>query len=349
VSKPLRVGIVGSGFGGLVHAPAYRAQGRFEVVAIASPNRAADVAKERNIPYAFVSVGEMLAGIDLDVVSVASPPFDHKTSVLAALSHGKHVLCEKPFGLNVAECEEMVAAATRAGTVCAIAHEFRYTPARLAMKELIENKHLGDLREIESVILNRGLRAGNERANTWWFERRCGGGITGAILSHMVDQTTWLAGRLPNRVTGFERTANSVRTYHGKTFTTDVADGAFVLLDYGLGLVGRAIADGTRTVESATLAVHGEKLTAVASGPNVIEATMFAIDEEETSELELKAAKHAKLAAVHPNVPPFVALLDEFASAIDGKPANLPTFADGLATQRVLAAIGYSTESISPS
>jgi predicted dehydrogenase len=344
VSKPLRVGIVGSGFGGIVHAPAYRAQGRFEVVAIASPNRADDVAKERDIPYAFTSVGEMLAGVDLDVVSVASPPFDHKASVLAALAHGKHVLCEKPFGLNVADCEEMLAAAERAGTVCAIAHEFRYTPARVAMKELIENKHLGELREIESTILNSGLRADSERANSWWFERRRGGGITGAILSHMIDQTTWLAARTPIRVAGFERTANSVRKHHGKTFTTDVADGAFVLLDYGHGLVGRALADGTRAVESATLAVHGEKRTAAASGPNVIEATMFAIDEAETSELQLKPAKHAKLASVHPNVPPFVSLLDEFANAVDGKPASLPTFADGLATQRVLEAIGYSTE-----
>jgi predicted dehydrogenase len=40
-------------------------------------------------------------------------------------------------------------------------------------------------------------------------------------------------------------------------------------------------------------------------------------------------------------LPTFVALLDEFAAAIDGKPAHLPTFADGLATQRVLEAVGY--------
>jgi predicted dehydrogenase len=337
----LKVGVVGAGFGGLVHVPAFRAQGRFDVVAIASPNRAAAVAKERNVPNSFESVGAMLNAIDVDVVSVASPPFDHKASVLAALERGKHVLCEKPFGLNVAECEEMVAAAKRAGTVCAIAHEFRYTPSRQAMKELIDNGHLGALREIESSVLHMFLRASTERANSWWFEHRRGGGITGAILSHMVDQTNWLAGRPPKRVVGFERTANPTRTYKGATFTSDVADGAFVLLDYGDGLVGRAVADGTRPVESATLAVHGELRAAAATGPNVIDATMFAIDEEETAELELSAPKHAKLASVHPNVPPFVELLDAFVDAIDGKPATLPTFADGLETQRVLEAIGY--------
>jgi predicted dehydrogenase len=345
MSTPLRVGIVGSSFGGIVHAPSYRAQGRFEVVAIASPNRAAEVARERGIPQAFESVEAMLAACKLDVVSVASPPFDHRRSVLAALEHGAHVLCEKPFGLNVAECEAMVEAARRAGTTCAIAHEFRYTSARQAMKELIDNAHLGPLREIESTVLTRSLCARSERKPSWWFERKRGGGISGAVLSHMIDQTTWLAGRAPLHAAGFERTANPLRTYEGKTFQSDVADGGFVLLDYGAGLVGRAVADGTRAVDATTLAVHGELRAAVASGPNVIETTMFAIDEDETSELELRPAQHAELASVHGNLPPFVTLLDAFAAAIDGRPASLPTFADGLATQRVLEAIGYSTES----
>jgi predicted dehydrogenase len=346
MSRRLRVGVVGASFGGLVHVPAYRAQGRFDVVAIASPNSAAEIARERDIPEAFTSIEAMLDGVGLDVVSVASPPFGHRRSVLLALRRGMHVLCEKPFGLNVAECEAMLEASEAAGTICAIAHEFRYTPSRIAMRELIHNNHLGPLREIESTVLTGSLRRDADRKNSWWFERRCGGGITGAILSHLVDQTNWLAGRAPHRGAGFERTANSVRRHGGETFTSDVADGAFVLLDYGEGLVGRALADGTRAVESATLAVHGETRAAAASGPNIAEATMFAIDAEETSELSLRPPKHAQFASLHPNVPPFVSLLDEFANAIDGKPADLPTFAEGLATQRVLEAIGYSTASI---
>ena len=107
----LRVGIVGSGFGGAVHAPAYALHPRFEVVAIASPSSAERVARERKIPHAFESVEAMLAGVKLDVVSVASPPFDHHASVIAALRAGKHVLCEKPMALTVAQAEEMHAAA----------------------------------------------------------------------------------------------------------------------------------------------------------------------------------------------------------------------------------------------
>ncbi len=341
--KRLRVGVVGASFGGLVHVPAFVAQGSFEVVAIASPARAAAVAKARNIPSAYPSLEEMLANTELDVLSIASPPFDHRPAVLAALSRGLHVLCEKPFALNVADAQEMLAAAERAGTVCAIAHEFRYLPSRIALKELIENAHLGPLRAIEVSWFGAFLGAQAERPNSWWFERSRGGGLTGAILSHLIDQATWLAGRPPVRSTGFERTANTHRTANGTSFTSDVADGAFATIDYGDGLVATVTADGTRAVPSALLAVHGERRTAVASGADIMHSTTFVVDPEETAELELAPQAHAHLAAAHPNIPPFVALLDAFAARIAGDASPIPTFVDGLATQRVLEAIGYTT------
>ena len=251
------------------------------------------------------------------------------------------MLCEKPFGLNVAQCEEMVAAAKRAGTVCAIAHEFRYVTTRIAMRELIENGHLGPLREIELDVFSTRLRADDERPPSWWFEKRRGGGLAGAIVSHLIDQASWLAGHPPLRATGYLRTANPVRSYDGQTFTVDVDDGAFALLDFGEGLIARIAADATHAVDSSLLAVHGEKLTAVASGHNIVESKLYTVDADETAELELAPDKHANLAAAHGNLPAFVSLLDEFARAIDGKPAHYPTFEDGLATQRVLAAIGY--------
>ncbi|MBD5633012.1 MAG: Gfo/Idh/MocA family oxidoreductase, partial [Candidatus Eremiobacteraeota bacterium] len=162
--KRYRVGVLGASFGGAVHVPAFVAQGSFDVVAIASPNRAAEVAAARKIPNAFSSLDEMLAGCELDVLSIASPPFDHRAAVLGGLRRGLHVLCEKPFGLDVAEAEEMTAAAARAGTVCALAHEFRYTPARQALHELVANGHLGALRALEALWYGSLVRADRERA-----------------------------------------------------------------------------------------------------------------------------------------------------------------------------------------
>ncbi len=341
--KPLRVGIVGASFGGSVHAPAFAAQGRFEVVALASPNRAQEVAAARKIPHAFASTDEMLAKCELDVLSIASPPFDHKPAVLAGLKAKLHILCEKPFTLNVAEAEELVAAANAVGTVCAIAHEFRYTPARIALRELVANGHLDPLRAVHLEFANGTLRAQSQRPNSWWFERSRGGGFVGAILSHMIDQTTHIVGRAPLRSTGYERTAVPNRTGpDGVAFASDVADGGFVTIDYGDGLIAEVSVDGTRAVDSYVLAVHGETRTAIASGETMLDVTTFVIDDEEQSELELKPQAHANLRTAHANLPAFVTLLDAFADAIDGKPAELPTFEEALATQRVLASIGYS-------
>ncbi|MBV8150149.1 MAG: hypothetical protein JOY59_01225, partial [Candidatus Eremiobacteraeota bacterium] len=56
---------------------------------------------------------------------------------------------------------------------------------------------------------------------------------------------------------------------------------------------------------------------------------------------KITASPYTSYAAAHPNLPPFLSLLDEWAKAIDGKPSALPTLEDGLAVQRVLAAVGY--------
>jgi predicted dehydrogenase len=338
----LKVGIVGSGFGGAVHAPAYALSPRFEVVAIASPTNAARVAEERKISHAFASTEAMLAGVELDVVSVASPPFDHHRSVLAALAAGKHVLCEKPFALTVAQAEEMVAAAARAGTATAMAFEFRYLPAIRALGELIENGHLGALREVEVARLGGELRERETgRSRGWWFSREQGGGVANAFMPHFFDLANQLAGRTVQATHGLLRTANPRRTDAAGTFTSTVADGAFAFVDYGDGVVGRVSVDSTTVVESATVAVHGEVRSAVASGRSLGELTLFALAEDEQDELEIATLPHARHATIHPNLPAFLELLEDFARRIDLGGGTAPTFVDGLVTQRQLDAIGY--------
>ena len=338
---PIRVGIVGSGFGGTVHAPSYQAHDAFEVVAIASPNRAERIAAERKIPQAFSSLEALLDGVEVDAVSISSPPFDHRDATLLALSRGKHVLCEKPLARTVAEAEEMTAAAKRAGTVCGIAFEFRFDASRQALKELVANKHLDPMREIEFTHLTTLLRREGDRKRGWWFERARGGGIIQAFGSHMIDSVTWLAGRQPVRYIGFSRTANPARHDAEGAFTSDVADGMFALLDFGDGLVGRLALDATNVVNSSTLAIYSEQRTAAASGDSPAWAKLFTVDAEESSELELRSSPYDHLRATNPQIPLFMLLLDQFAAAIGGKTNTLPTFEDGLLVQRVMKTVGY--------
>lgn len=338
----LRAGIVGAGFGAIGHLPALRNHPRFKVVAIASPARAAAVAREANL-HAFTSCEEMLAGCALDVVTVASPPFAHRANVIAALAAGKHVLCEKPFAMSVAEAEAMLEAEAKAATACGVAHEFRFVPELAALKELAANGHLGALRDMDIALLRSTQRRDELRPRSWWFEAERGGGLTGAVLSHLVDQATWLSGRAPVRAFGFRRTANPNRRDEAGTFEATADDGGFALIDYGDGLVARVAADATTSVESVTSALHGERRTGVASGPWITGLTLYATDAEGTDELACTPSPYQRFASLGENVPPLMELYDEFAKKIEGEPNALPTFADALVTQHVLAAIGYGS------
>ena len=337
-----KVGIVGSGFGSRAHLPAFAAHPQFEVVAVASPHRAQDIAKARNIPHAFASCEDLLRGADVDVVSIAAPPFTHHADVLASLGARKHVICEKPFALNVKQAREMLEAARAAGTAAAVMHEFRWVPQRMAIKELVVNGHLHPLREIEIAQLSRNLRAGDtSRERGWWFERERGGGIAGALLSHVIDCATWFAGRPPVRSTGYLRTANPKRRDGKGEFVSTSDDGAFAMVDYGDGLIARLTVDGTVAVESSTYAVHAENRTAVASGESAVSMRLFSVDEEETAELDCKPSPYQKFESIDPLVPLIMQLLDEFVKQIRTGSSSVPTFAEAVETQRVLESIGY--------
>ncbi|MEO6835381.1 MAG: Gfo/Idh/MocA family oxidoreductase, partial [Candidatus Tumulicola sp.] len=259
-----------------------------------------------------------------------------------ALAAGKHAVCEKPFALDVASAEAMLRAARSAGTACGVAHEFRFVPQAQALEQLVANHHLDPLRNVEITHLRRMLHRGGTRPRGWWFERERGGGMAGAMLSHIVDHANWLVKRVPHRTAGLLRTANAERSDDAGTFTSTVDDGAFALLDYGDGLVARLTADGTTSVDGYTCAVHGEDRTAVASGPGIADLTLFTIDRDETNELQCKPSPYAGFASINANVPLLMELYDEFVRKIEGKPNALPTFEEALATQRVLSALGYS-------
>lgn len=341
--KIYRIGIAGAGFGVHAHLPALLAHKRFEVVALASPHSAARVAKERGIPHHFRSCAEMLAGVDLDAVTIASPPFAHKDDVSAALDARKPVICEKPFATSVADAEAMLSAAKAAGTACGVAHEFRFVPQAQALRELVANHHLDPLRDVEITSLRPTLHRSNRRTRGWWFDRDRGGGLAGAMLSHLIDQANWLTARMPQRTLGMTRTANAVRHDDEGEFRSTVDDGAFALLDYGDGLIARLTVDGTTAAEGYTCAVHGEDRSAVASGPSMIELQLFTVEKDETSELDCKPSPYAKLSTINGNVPLLMELYDEFVKAIEGQPNALPTFEDAVATQRVLKAVGYGS------
>src|SRR5437016_2327030 len=132
-----RVGIIGTGWGARVQVPAFREAG-LEVVAIAghNPERTRRAADEHQIaPF---DDWRALIASNVDLVTIVTPPSEHLQMARAALDAGKHVLCEKPTALNVAEAEQLVAAARdHPDQISLIDHELRFLPSFRVARERI--------------------------------------------------------------------------------------------------------------------------------------------------------------------------------------------------------------------
>lgn len=151
MSTVLRVGIVGaSAHGGWAresHVPAVRQLDGLELVAVATNSRTtADAAASAfGVPDAYASGLELARAPDVDLVAVCTRVSDHRAIVLAALAAGKHVYSEWPLGRNVAEAEEMAAAARAAGVHTAVGLQLRGSPAVRRARELIAAGTIGRL------------------------------------------------------------------------------------------------------------------------------------------------------------------------------------------------------------
>jgi predicted dehydrogenase len=194
--RPLRVGVIGTGFGSQVHVPAFQQAPDFEVVAIVSRRRenAERVAREAGLGWFSDDYRAMLRDVDLDVVSIATPGGLHHEIVLAAAAAGKHILCEKPFATSVAEARAMLAAVQRAGVAHAINHEFRMIPARQAFRRMVVDEgFLGTAFDVRGIV-DLGMLLTPGRGWTWWSDRAQYGGMLQAMTSHLIDFLLWTFG-----------------------------------------------------------------------------------------------------------------------------------------------------------
>lgn len=195
--RTIGVGIIGTGFARTTQIPALQATPGYEVVGILSRNmtRAYDLAKEFNLRRAFDDLDRMLAVPEIELVIVASPPHMHLVHTLAALRAGKHVLCEKPTALHAGEAEEMLQAARVSGRLHLIDHELRFHPRRKMLAEMLHKGFVGRLYSLEYRMAGN-FRLDPMRAWSWWSDASKGGGVLGALGSHVVDSIRTWAGEI---------------------------------------------------------------------------------------------------------------------------------------------------------
>ena len=171
----IRVGIIGCGkIAQVRHIPEYAANPNTEVYGFYDINRArAEELAQRHGGKAYASYEELLADPTIEAVSVCAANHVHAEISIAALKAGKHVLCEKPMAVTLAECEAMVAAARESGKYLMIGQNQRLAKAHVKAKELIEQGAIGKVLTFRAIFGHGGPETWSvdPGKNTWFFDK----------------------------------------------------------------------------------------------------------------------------------------------------------------------------------
>lgn len=192
------MGIIGLGFGAQGHLSAYQANSDVEIVALGCTNtgieRGKEIAGQFGIPFIFTDFHRLVTSQEVDLVSIAVPPYLHYPVAAEALKAGKHVLCEKPMAMDITEAKEMLRLAEETKKICMIDFEFRFLPSRRKMKTLIDGGYLGKTYCVNVSMFFDYNASPTGKPWNWLSLRGKGGGILGAIGSHYIDLLLWLFG-----------------------------------------------------------------------------------------------------------------------------------------------------------
>ena len=364
--RTLRVGLIGHGFMGRVHSNAWRQAPRFFDLAAAVQMKtvcgrnAKAVAQMAPVLGWEKSASDWRAVVndpEIDIIDICTPNDSHAEIAIAAARAGKNVLCEKPLALNVAEAKRMLAAAERARVVHMVCHNYRRVPALALAREMIERGELG-----ERIYHFRARYAQDWIADpkfplVWRLRaQEAGSGSLGDLGSHLVDLGRFLVGEFREvcalRETFVkERPLEKNRKLKGR-----------VTVDDASVVIGRFHGGALASLEATRFAPgrkNGLTIEINGSGGSLV------FDLEQMNRLQFYSTADPEnrrgfrdilvTERTHPYVgnwwPPghllgyehsFVHTIADFVRAIVNGESVAPTFADGLATQRVLAAIEES-------
>lgn len=183
----MRVGVIGSGTMGQTHVRAWRTLG--VDLALFSEDAAGGrrVAADANAEWA-PSLDDLLAMVD--VADVCVPTDAHRGVVERAARAGRHVVCEKPLALSVADGEAMIAACEAAGVRLFVAMVLRFFPQYRAARDLVHAGRIGPPR----VLRLRRVAGVPYGGTSWYADEARSGGMMLDLMLHDIDYALWCAG-----------------------------------------------------------------------------------------------------------------------------------------------------------
>ncbi|NPV46519.1 MAG: Gfo/Idh/MocA family oxidoreductase [Armatimonadetes bacterium] len=188
------VGIIGSQFVAEIHAESLQRVPNARLVAAAStnPDHVGTFAAKHGIPKHFTDYRDLLALPEVDLVFLCLPNYLHCQACCDAAAAKKHVVCEKPMAMTLAEADQMIATCAANGVLLMYAEELCFTPKYVRAKQLCDEGALGDLYLIKQMEKHDGPHA------AWfWDVEKSGGGVTLDMGCHAFEYFRWMLGKPP--------------------------------------------------------------------------------------------------------------------------------------------------------
>jgi 1,5-anhydro-D-fructose reductase (1,5-anhydro-D-mannitol-forming) len=290
---------------------AIRAQAGNEVVAVASTSaeRGRAYAERHKIRAAYAAVGELLADPAVEAVYISTTNELHREQVVASAAAGKHVLCEKPLALNLADAAAMVAACRKAGVVMATNHHLRNAATHRKIRELVAAGAIGKplfARVFHAVYLPPHLQG-------WRIDKpQAGGGVILDITVHDADTLRFALGAEPVEAVGMSQSASLARE--------GLEDGVMAVLRFDNGVLAQLHDAFTVRHAGTGIEIHGEAGSIV--GRNVM-------TQRPVGDLILRTAAGEQAVPVeHENL--YVRGVAAFCAAMRGEGTPAATAEDGV-------------------
>ena len=241
-TEPIKFAVIGQGHIGKRHAEMIRRNPSCKLVAVCDV-LAPDKLGIENISESFYhSAEEMLqAHPDIEVVNICTPNGLHCTHALVALKHNKHVVVEKPMALSKSDCEKIIYSALHQHKTVFCVMQNRYSPPSVWLKELIEQKTLGDIYMVQlNCYWNRDSRY--YKPGGWKGTQELDGGTLFTQFSHWIDIMYWIFGDITNIQAKFAD--------FNHQHNTEFEDSGFVSFEFINGGIQKMDKTGVRSGEN---------------------------------------------------------------------------------------------------
>jgi predicted dehydrogenase len=185
--------------------------------------------KTHHIPKYFTKLEDLLDHPEVEMIVIGAPNYLHCEITEKAAKAGKHIVVEKPFCMNLAEADRMIAACKKANVKLMYAEELCFTPKYVRMKALLDEGALG-----RPVLFKQSEKHDGPHADHFWDVERSGGGVTMDMGCHAIEFFRWLNGKNPIKSV-YAQMNTSVHTAKTKG-----DDNAIIILEFENGVVAIA-------------------------------------------------------------------------------------------------------------